>query len=82
VPVNPSPAQQRDLTVARVRERPGVEFVEVMFLESARIFRLSRSHGRFGELLAKLREAEEAKREVRVTLTEAWGGEIEDVQEL
>jgi len=72
--------RQRDLTVARVRERPGLDFVEVMFLESARIFHLSRTHDRFDQLLSKLQEPE--GRPLRVTVTTPHGADIEDVQKL
>ena len=82
MPVNPSGAQQRDLTVAHVRERPGMDFAEVMFLESARIFHLSRSHRRFDELLSKLREAHGTKRALRVKFTKAHGGDIDDVEDV
>jgi hypothetical protein len=82
VPLNPSSAQQRDLTVANVRDRPGTGFVEVMFLESARIFRVSRSHERFGELLSKLQKAADGRRALRVSFAAANGGEIDDVWEL
>jgi hypothetical protein len=50
-----------------------------MFLESARIFRLSRSHERFDDLLSKLRKAEGMGGALRVTLATPNGGEIEDL---
>jgi hypothetical protein len=80
--VDPPSGRQRDLAVARIRDRPADDFAEVMFLESARIFRLSRSHERFDELLATLRDAEAGERRVRITLTVAHGGDISDVQKL
>jgi plasmid replication initiation protein len=74
--------RQRDLTVAHVRERMETDFVDVMFLESARFFRLSRSHRHFDRLLAVLKTSEAAGRTVRVTLTVRHGDDIEDVQTL
>jgi hypothetical protein len=78
--VGPPSDRQRDLTVARVRERQGMDFAEVMFLESPRIFRLSRSHEHFDRLLSTLQASEVAGRPVRVTLTIPHGGDIDDVQ--
>ena len=80
--VGPPSDRQRDLTVAHVRERPGLDAVEVMFLESARTFRLSRSHEHFDRVLSALRAAEAEGRSVRVTLTIPHGGDIDDVQSL
>ena len=82
MPVGPSSDRQSDLTVAHVREPSGKDFVEVMFLQSARIFRLSRLHDRFDRLVSTLREAEAAGQSVRVTLTTPHGGEIDDVETL
>jgi hypothetical protein len=53
-----------------------------MFLESARIFHLVRSHERFDQLLSKLRKSEASRRSLRVTLTTAYAGDIDDVQSL
>jgi hypothetical protein len=73
---------ERDLTVAHVRERPGVAFAEVMFLESQRTFRLSSSLEKFERLLAVLLASEVARRPVRVTLTTPHDGDIVNVQSL
>lgn len=82
MPVDPSPAPQRELTVAHVRDRPDMDFVEVMFVESARIFRVSRSLARFDQLLSKLRQAEETGRVLKVTFTAPQGSEVGDVQDV
>jgi hypothetical protein len=57
-----------------------MEAVEVMFLESARFFRLSRSHDRFDRLLSALRASEAAGLSVRVTVTAPHGSDIDDVR--
>lgn len=57
-----------------------MDFVEVMFLESARPFRLSRSHEHFERVLSALKASEAAGRAVRVTLTAPHGGDIDDVK--
>jgi hypothetical protein len=80
--VGPPSDRQRDLTVAHVRERPGLDVVEVMFLESARTFRLTRSHEHFHRVLSALRAAEAEGRSVRVTLTIPNGGDIDEVERL
>jgi hypothetical protein len=80
--VGPPSDRQRDLTVAHVRERPDLGVVEVMFLESARTFRLSRSHEQFDRVLSTLQASEAVGRSVRVTLTIPHGGDIDDVQNL
>ena len=72
----PQPALYRELAVARVRSPDGAEHVEVMFSESAMIFRLPRADARFDELLARLREG----RRVRVGLASLDSDVIMDVR--
>ena len=79
--VGPPSDRQRDLTVAHVREHPGLD-VEVRFLESARPFRLARSHPHFDRVLATLQASEAEGRAVRVTLTVPHGGDINEVERL
>jgi hypothetical protein len=67
------------LTVANLREA-GSEDVVVTFLDSARFYRLSRTHPRFGELLAALRTSLADERAVRVRLAGPTSDAIEDVQ--
>jgi hypothetical protein len=69
----------REMTVARVREHPGTEWADVVFLESAQVYRLNRGHPRFDAVLAELRAAAVAKRRVSVTLASPRGNVIEDV---
>lgn len=70
-------ASFRELTPAHVREAPGAEFAEVMFLESARIYKLFKKNLRYEEILKGLHEATEKKRVVRVLLDQPHGGIIE-----
>jgi hypothetical protein len=67
------------LTVANVRDA-GSGDVVVTFLESARFYRLSRTHPRFGELLTALRTSLADARTVRVLLAGPTSDVIEDVQ--
>ena len=73
---------QRDLTVAHVREPAGANFVEVVFLESARFYRLARSHRAFDRVFSALKRAEAAQRTVTITFAALNGADIEDVQSL
>ena len=70
----------RELTVAHIRSMEGVDHVEVLFLESARIYTLLRQQPGFDELLELLREAEHERRAVRVGLASLDSDAIEDVQ--
>lgn len=69
----------REMTVARVRERTGVDWADIAFLESAQVFRLSKRHPRYYALLATLREAQAARGRVRVSLASATSDVIEDI---
>lgn len=70
----------REMTPAHVREMPGAEFAEVMFLESARIYRLFKKNPRYREILKGLREAIAKERAVRVRLDQPHGGIIEELE--
>ena len=68
------------MTPAHVREPAGAEFAEVMFLESARIYKLLKKNPKYEEILKRLREAIAKKRVVRVLLDQPHGGNVEDVE--
>ena len=69
------------MTVANLRDAgSGDDVVVVTFLESARFYRLSKAHPRFGELLAALRSSLAEARAVRVRLADPTSDVIEDVQ--
>jgi hypothetical protein len=70
----------RELTVAHIRSREGADHVEVMFLESARIYKLLMEQPGLDELLERLRKAEQAGRAVRVGLASLDSDLIKDVQ--
>lgn len=71
------PAHYRELTVARTRDREGVDWVEVMFFESPQIFRLLRADSRFDDLLERLQHGAR----VRVGLESLDGYVIMDVRD-
>jgi hypothetical protein len=71
-------SREREMTVARVRTA-GVDF-EVMFFESARIYRLPRASPAFEETLRELRAAAASGARVRVLLTAPRSEAIESAQ--
>lgn len=70
----------REMTAVHVREIAGAEFAEVMFLESARIYKLFRKNPKYEEVWKLLGEAIAKKRVVRVLLDQPHGGIIEEVE--
>jgi hypothetical protein len=66
------------MTVANVRDDETGD-VEVLFLESARFYRLPRAHPRFDELLALVQSARDEQRPVRVGVSSYDADRIEDV---
>jgi hypothetical protein len=69
---------QRELTVARVRGWEEADHLEVLFLESARIYLLERARPDFDQLLDRLREGQR----VWITIAPPDGDVIEDVRAL
>lgn len=68
------------MTVAHIRENAQPDAVEVMFLESARFYRLLRSDSNFKALLECLREAEQKQKPVEIAVTSPGGDLIADVK--
>jgi hypothetical protein len=68
------------MTPAHIREPKGADFVEVVFLDSARFYKLPKSNPRFKEILACLRHAIKNSRPVIVRLTKPHGDTIAGVQ--
>jgi hypothetical protein len=68
------------MTVAHIREDAQPDAVEVMFLESARFYLLSRSSPNFNALLECLREAEQTRKPVEIAVTSPGSDLIEDVK--
>jgi len=76
------PALYREMTVAHIREQKGADFVEVVFLESARFYRLSRKNPRYAEALRRLRKALAKKRVVKVGIASLDSDMIEEIEEV
>jgi hypothetical protein len=56
------------MTVASIRKRIGAESVDVLFLESARFYKLSRAHPDFDRILGELEDAQKSRRVLKVRL--------------
>lgn len=69
----------RVMTVARVREVAGRD-TDVMFNESARIYRLARRVAGYDGLMRLLHAVQESGARVRVRLSEPHGDVIEQVE--
>jgi hypothetical protein len=67
------------MTLAAVREPPAADYVEVLFLESARVYHLARSHPKFRDILNVLR-ASAAGTTVEVQLASANSDAIANVR--
>lgn len=70
----------REMTVAHIRERKGAEYLEVVFLESARFYRVSKDNPRYDEILGHLRDAMARGRVLKVRCASLDSDIIEDVQ--
>lgn len=70
----------REMTVAHIRARPEDPFVEVLFLESARIYQLPAAHPEFDRLLDLLRWAMATQRPVRIRLASTDSEIIQDAR--
>jgi hypothetical protein len=68
------------MTPARVRERNGADHVDVAFLESARWYKLFKSHPRFAEAVDQLRRAVSTSTVVRIRLAAVDCDVIEEVR--
>ena|ERR1700694_5071982 len=68
------------LHTARVLENHAGDYTEVVFLESARFYRLLKTNPHYDQYLRLLKKAEEDKAPVGILLTTAHGDIIEKVE--
>jgi len=68
------------MTVAHIREHEDRDYCEVMFLESARFYRLPKANAAFDEIIGTLRKSMEMGRPVRIVLATVSGDVIEEVK--
>jgi hypothetical protein len=77
--VTPTDANERVRAMTVVKVRPGTDAAEVLFVESARVYRLRRDNAAYEEALRALRAALESGGPVHVVLAEPHGDVIEGV---
>ena len=70
---------RQKLTVGHVREPDPSGNIEVIFLESARFYRLLRNNPKFNDVLKRLRDAEKEKRPINAATASMESDIIEDV---
>jgi hypothetical protein len=70
----------REMTVAQVRERKGLAYLEVAFLESARFYKLFRNNPSFNEIVQHLRDSMATATSLSVACTTLHGDIIDRVQ--
>jgi hypothetical protein len=72
----------RELTPAHIRVPAGADCAEVVFLESARFYRLFKKHPKYDEMLISLRDAMAKRHTVEVGLASLASDVIEEVRNL
>lgn len=77
LPAGTEGRRDREMTVAHLREQAGEEFVMVVFLESARFYRLSRQNPDFQLILDRFRAALARGERVRIRVAAPDGDLIE-----
>lgn len=68
------------MTVAHIREQKARDYVEVVFLESARFYRLTTKNPKYDEILKRLRAAMAEGRALTIGLASLESDQIEEVQ--
>lgn len=71
----------REMTVAHIREGSSPDYVEIIFLDSARFYTLKKDHPEFGRILSLLIDALSKKKAVKVYLSSLESDIIENVSE-
>ena len=75
----PSAGHHRKMTVANIREQSRPDCVEVVFLESARFYRLLRKNPAFDNLVKQLRDAMDSGRMLDVGVASPDSDIIEEL---
>lgn len=70
----------RAMTPAHVRESPAADDVQVVFLESARFYKLFKKNPAFNRIVNLLRDAINEHHTVRIRCTAPYGDVIEEVE--
>lgn len=72
----------REMRVAHIREPRGADYAEVMFLESARIYKLLKRDPNYEENLRLLREAMAKRHVLKIGCASPDSDVVEEVQRL
>ena len=67
------------MTVANIRRKEDDDFIEVVFLESARFYRLLKKNRAYGTIVRKLEKALSDRRPIRVGFASIESDIIEEV---
>jgi len=70
----------RIMTVANIRRKEDSDFVEVVFLESARFYRLLKKNRAYDTILQKLEKALSDRRPISVELASIESDTIEEIR--
>jgi len=70
----------RIMSPAHIREPGGIDYAEVIFLESARFFRLNKENPEFDSIVALLRDASEKKLMLEIFFESSASNTIEEVK--
>jgi len=70
----------RDMTVADIRRKDGADFIEVLFLESARFYRLLKENRAYSDILKKLEYALSEAELIKVGFESIESDVIEEVK--
>lgn len=70
----------RNMTAVQIREPDGADHAEVIFLESARFYRLQKENPAFDSMIAELRDAIEKGLDVEVRLASLTSDIIVDIK--
>lgn len=70
----------RNMTAVRILERDDADYAEVVFLESAQFYRLSKEDPAFDSMIVLLRDAMEKRVAVEVRLASLASNIIEEIK--
>jgi hypothetical protein len=70
----------RQMTVAHIREAKGIDYVEVVFLESSRFYRLLKENRAYDETLRMLRDSMAKRQVLKVRFASLESDVIEETE--
>ena len=73
--------RRRQMTVVHIRAHEGADYIDVVFLESARFYKLSKKNAAYDEALKLLRDALANRRTLEIRTSSVDSDVIEEVHE-